>query len=62
VKSFILLDLIVNKMYVMHLFFMFLLIFFFEFSGAEKHVFHFVPFRTTWYELKRFRYLGVGSR
>ena len=51
----------VNKMSVTHLVFMFKLIFF-AFCGAEKHVFHIFPFRTTSYILKSFRYLEVSNR
>ena len=34
----------------------------FAFWGAEKHVFHISPFRTTRYVLKSFRYLEVSNR
>jgi hypothetical protein len=36
--------------------------FFFAFWGAEKHVFHIVPFRPTRYVLKIFRCLEVSNR
>jgi len=41
---------------------MFQLIFFIAFSGAEKHVFHIAPIRTTRYVLKNFRYVDVSNR
>jgi len=55
-------DLIVNKMSVTHLDFMFQLIFFFAFWGAKKHFFHIVPFRSKRYVLKSFRCLAVSNR
>ena len=36
--------------------------FFFAFWGAEKHVFHIVPFRPTRYILKSFRCLELSNR
>ena len=39
----------------------FLWISFFAFWGAEKHVFHNVPFHSSRYELKRFRSLEVSN-
>jgi hypothetical protein len=51
----------VNKMSVMHLIFMFHLIFF-AFWGSDKLVFHIAPFRPTNYILKCFWYLEVRNR
>ena len=52
----------VNTKSVMHLVFMFQLILFFAFWGAEKHVYHIVPFRSTRYVLKSFRCSEVSNR
>jgi len=41
---------------------MFQLIFFFAFSGAERHVFHIAPFRPPRNRLKSFRNLEVRNR
>ena len=51
-----------DKNSVMHLVFMFEMIFVFAFWGAEKHVIHIASFRPTRYVLKSFRYLDVRNR
>ena len=51
-----------QKMSVMHLDLCFSWFSFFEFWGAEKNVFHIVPFRPTRYVLKIFRCLEVSNR
>ena len=52
----------VNKKSVTQLVFMFQLIYFFAFWGAEKHVFHIVPFCPSRYLLKGFSCLEVSNR
>jgi hypothetical protein len=54
-------NLTVNKKSVTQLVFRFQLIFFFAFWGAEKHVFHIVPFRPTRYVINSIKCLEISS-